>query len=363
MKKRICFFSGDITRSGGTERVSVQLANALMQDGEYDICFLSLTEGQKEPFYPIDSGIERFRLGEKRIKPGPLYIPLIGKLKSFLCEKQIDIIIDIDIVLDILSIPAARGLKTKVVSWEHFTADFELSVLYRKIILKYSVKKSDYVVVLTNGDLAEYMSILGRKTKISRIYNPIAYNFENTGEPNKENIIITVGRLVPEKGIEYIKAVADKVLKKYPEWQWIILGDGEERDSLESFISENNLQNQLILKGNVKNVDDYLNAASVFVIASKFEGLGLSMLEARAMRVPCVAFDVKMGPRELIHDGTDGYLIPPFDCDEMAAKIETLIGNSALRASFAEKAILCMSDFKIEKIMLQWKNIFKLLSE
>lgn len=153
MRKKICFFSGDITRSGGTERVAVQLANALLEDGTYDICFVSLTEQQEKPFYPLKSEINRYRLGRKWINPGPGYLPVIGKLRRFLKEQQIDILVDIDIVLDVLSIPAARGLKTKVVSWEHFTADFELSVLYRKMILKYSVKRSDYVVVLTDGDL------------------------------------------------------------------------------------------------------------------------------------------------------------------------------------------------------------------
>ena len=169
MRKKICFFSGDITRSGGTERVSVQLANALQKEHSYDICFMSLTEQQKKPFYPLLPGIRRYRLGEKWINPGPGYLPLIGKLRKLLKNLQIDIIIDIDIVLDVLSIPAAKGSKTKVVSWEHFTVDFELSVLYRKMILKYSIRRSDYVVVLTDGDLEEYRNRLGRKTKICRM--------------------------------------------------------------------------------------------------------------------------------------------------------------------------------------------------
>ena len=116
MKKKVCFFSGDITRSGGTERVSIQLANALKQDGTYDICFVSLTEQSENPFYPLDPEIERYHLGEKWINPGPGYLPLIGKLRKLIKEKKIDIIIDIDIVLDVLSIPATRGLNTKVVS-------------------------------------------------------------------------------------------------------------------------------------------------------------------------------------------------------------------------------------------------------
>lgn len=361
MKKKICFFSGDITRSGGTERVAVQLANALLEDGTYDICFVSLTEQQEKPFYPLKSEINRYRLGRKWINPGPGYLPVIGKLRRFLKEQQIDIIIDIDIVLDVLSIPAAKRLKTKVVSWEHFTADFEFSVLYRKMILKYSVKRSDYVVVLTDGDLEEYRNRLGRKNAIRRIYNPVAYQWKKETELEQKKIILTVGRLVPEKGMEYIKKVSGEILQRYPEWQWVVLGEGVERENLEQFIIENNLQNRFVLKGNVENVDEYLQQASIFVITSKYEGLGLSMLEARAMKVPCVSFDVKMGPRELIHNGLDGYLVIPFDCEDMIKKIETLINDSKLRKQFAEKAFLHMNEFRVQKIKEQWKEIFEWL--
>lgn len=361
MKKRVCFFSGDITRSGGTERVSIRLANALNKDGDYAICFVSLTEQAEKPFYPLAPEIKRYHLGEKWINPGPKYVPLIGKLRRFIKEQKIDIIIDIDIVLDSLSIPATRGLKTKVISWEHFTADFELSVLYRRMILKYSVKRSDYVVVLTDGDLKEYKNILGRKNAISRIYNPVTFDLKKEPLMERKNIILTVGRLVPEKGTEYIAKIALDILNKYPEWQWLILGDGAERNKLERFITENNLQGRLILKGSVKNVDDYLRQASIFVLASKLEGLGLSILEAREMKVPCVAFDVKMGPRELIHNDIDGYLINPFDCDEMARKIEKLINAPELRELFAENAFLCMDVFCIDKITRQWKEILKQL--
>ena len=117
----------------------------------------------------------------------------------------------------------------------------------------------------------------------------------------------------------------------------------------------------IILKGNVENVDEYLKQASIFVVTSKYEGLGLSMLEARAMKVPCVSFDVKMGPRELIHHEVDGYLVPPFDCEEMAKKIETLINDPKLGTQFAENAFLCMDEFEPKKVTKQWVDILEML--
>ena len=79
------------------------------------------------------------------------------------------------------------------------------------------------------------------------------------------------------------------------------------------------------------------------------------------MKVPCISFDVKMGPRELIHNEVDGYLVKAFDCDEMIQKIELLINNPKLRSQFAEKAFLCMDKFRLEKIVKQWKEILESL--
>lgn len=361
MKKKICFFSGDITRSGGTERVSSQIANELAKDGAWAICFLSLVERKKEPFFPVDPAIPRYQLGDHWINPGPGYLPLIGKLRTFLKEKKIDIIVDIDIVLDVLSIPAAKSLGTKVISWEHFNADYELSVCYRKWILRYSVKRSDYVVVLTKGDLEDYGKRLGRRERIAQIYNPVDPP-EAMEDRDRKKQILTVGRLAAEKGIDKLMWVAAAVLPTNPDWQWLLLGEGEERAALERFIEENHLENQLILMGNVADVDHYLRQASILVSTSEYEGLGMSLLEARRMGVPCVSFAVQTGPLEIIHDGIDGYLVQPFDCDTMIGKINTLIENPSLRKQFAKQALLSMGDFETETIIKQWKDILERLT-
>lgn len=360
MKKKICFFSGDITRSGGTERVASQIANELAKEAAYEICFLSLVEQKEEAFYKIDPSIPRYRLGNHWINPGPGYLPLIGKLKTFLRENKIDIIIDIDIVLDVLSIPAAKRLGTKVVSWEHFNAEYELSVFYRKWILRYSIKRSDYVVVLTKSDLEIYRQRLGRKDRICQIYNPMSQPKER-GESVRKQQILSVGRLVPQKGIDKLMPVALAVLTAHPDWQWLLLGEGEERGKLERFIEENSLQNRLILMGNVSDVNDYLRQASILVSTSVYEGLGMNILEAKQMGVPCVSFDI-IGPQELIQDGIDGYLVPPYHCEDMVEKIDTLIRDPALRERFAKQALNAMGDFETGKIISQWKTVLNRLS-
>ena len=361
MSKKICFFSGDITRSGGTERVAVQLANALQADEAYDICIISLTEQQKEPFYPLHPGINRYKLGEKWINPGPGYLPLIGKLRKFLKDKQIDIIIDIDIVLDVLAIPAAGGLKTKVVSWEHFNCEFEQQVLYRKLISKLTVHFADYIVVLTEEDKENYKRILGRKDRISAIYNmvtPMKYD----EEVQRENWIVTVGRLTYQKGIDYLAKIAVSVLKEHRDWKWLILGDGEERNILEQAILENGLEEKLILKGTVDNVEWYLNRAKLFVLTSRYEGFGMCLVEALQMKLPCVSFDIKIGPSEIIDNHQNGILILPFECEHMIREINNLIDNPDKLVELSSNTMVRFERYQDENIQEMWKNIFDKVS-
>ena len=360
--KKICFFSGDITRRGGTERVSVMIANELAKQGKYEICFLSLCEQKMTPFFGIHESIERYKLGETWILPGPGYLPVVPKLRRFLKEHEIDVIIDIDIVLDSLSIPAAWKLKTKVLSWEHSNCYFELSVLYRKAILKFSVKHSDYVVTLTEGDKKNYKELLGRTENIEAIYNPMV---EQTGilDGETENRIITVGHLIAGKGMNYLAQVAVSVLKQHRDWKWFVLGEGEERTFLESVICENQLEKQLILTGLVTNVGHYLTKSKIFVLTSKSEGLPMCLLEAKTYNLPCVSFDIPTGPNEIIEEGVNGFLIEPFDCDAMAAKINTLIENEAILQDFTRNAKNNVEKFEMSGIMEKWNRVLDDLCE
>ncbi len=389
--KTVCFFSGDITRSGGTERVAVRIANSLAKEGNYRICFASLTEQEPQPFYLIDERIPRRTFSGKWINPGPGYLKIIPKLRRFLRENRIDLLIDIDIVLDVLSIPAAKGLPVKVISWEHFNYFFEQKRLYRRGILHWSVRRSDYVVTLTQRDKENYGQYLGRTGRIRAIPNPVEPELfaalqkgkdsgaagrkqsgsqerpaddENdiAGEMHREhaeNWILTAVRLVPDKGIDYLVEVAEQVLSAHPDWQWLVLGDGEQREFLKEQIRARHLEGRLIAKGRVKNIQEYLKRAKLFALTSREEGLPMCLLEAKTSHLPCVSFDIMTGPAEIIADGVNGYLIEPFDCRTMAEKIGRLIEDETLREQFAAQADVGMEKFLPEHILEQWNQVIE----
>lgn len=350
----VCFFSGDITRSGGTERVATTIVNGLSKTKKYRLSILSIVEQRKKPFYPILPEVKRYVLKNDRkwLSPGVGYLPLIPVLRKFLKKYKVNIIIDIDIVLDALSLPATIGLNVRVFSWEHFHYYFEHNILYRRIIAWFSARFSDYMITLTERDKNNYQKKLHRKKRIVSISNPVEIA-KDTVVP-KEKVLITVGHLEHWKGTDMLAEIAPKILKKYSDWKWYFLGDGPYRDLLESARRKYGLEEKLILTGVVSNVEDYLRRASIMVMASRTEGLPMCLLEAKACAVPCISFDIMVGPSELIEHGRSGFLIPPFDLGEMIDRISQLIVDDNLRKRFSLAAQTGVEEYEVERILEKW---------
>lgn len=357
---KICFFSGDITREGGTESVAILIANGLAKQRKHEIIFLSLVEQQEMPFFTICPEIKRYHLGEKWLQPGPGYLAVLPKLRRFLREQRVDVLVDIDIVLDSLSIPVRRGSGTKVVSWGHFSFFYEKKSLYRRLIQKYAAWKADYCVTINEENRQCYERYLHRSKKIRTIYNPAVIETRETNVA-KENYIFWAGRLIERKGVDYLAETADRVLKELPDWRWLVAGDGEERDWLEGYIAEHELTDRLILLGRVSDLWQYYEKAGIHVLTSRAEGLPMCLLEAKSHDLPCVSFDISTGPAEIIRDGVNGYLVEPFDCGKMAERIVKLATDEGLRRQFARNAALDMEKFDMEHILKSWNEVFESL--
>lgn len=388
--KTICFFSGDITRSGGTECVAVMLANALARQGSYRIRIVSLTEqaANARPYFSLDPGIRHYALAKQWIQPGCGYIPIIPRLRRFLLKHHVDILIDIDTVLDVLSVPASWFTHVKVLSWEHFNYRFEISIKYRKWIIRHMTPRADLLITLTNDDKKQFLQAVKKKRKkhlpVCAIQNPIpdpaiypghsksqggnrSQNFpvptsmdDMVQTSEKELWIITAGRLTYQKGMDYLVQAAELVLKKYPRWSWIVLGDGEQRDFLNAQIQDKGLKGRLILAGQAADVSSYLKKAQIFVLTSRWEGMPMCLLEAKAHGLACISFDIATGPREIIADHCNGFLVPAFNCKKMAGYIGKLIEDAALRQVFCENAKLDIEKFQMDTVLKKWEKVLKI---
>lgn len=358
---RICFFSGDITNSGGTERVGTIIANELNKNEKYKISFVSLVEKKNEPFFEVSKDIKRYALFEQPVKGLQNIHRICYRLIQLIKQEKFDVIVDIDGILDMYSLTAKLFTKVKVISWEHFNYYQHPVVGHRKYTRWLAGRFADAIVTLTEEDRGYYLENLKIKCPIQSIHNPII-GLDDIKKYNSESkMILSVGRLTHQKGFDMLVDVAKEVLHKHPDWIWVILGEGEDRPLLEQKIKSYQLENRLILKGNVSNVKDYYAKTGIFVMTSRYEGLPMTLLETKPYQLPSISFDIQTGPRDCIINNKNGYLIPEFDIKEMIRKLNKLIEDQYLRCEFSQHVLDECEKFSIEKIVYSWNKVFDFL--
>lgn len=356
-KKNICFYSGDITNSGGTERVAIIIMNELNKMEEFNVSVVSLVEKEKDPFFELDKSIPRYTIYNNVVRGITHIGGIINRTRKVVKEHDIDVLIDIDGILEMYTIPAKWMSGVKVISWEHYNFYQHPVVPYRKYTRKMAARWADAIVTLTEEDKGYYTSNLNVKCPIQCIYNPVMWK-ANAGEYDSDSkIILSAGRLTYQKGFDILVDVADLFLNKYPDWKWIVLGEGEDRQMLEEKTKEKGLDKQLLFPGNVNNIDEYYAKATMFVMTSRFEGLPMTLLETKPFKLPIVSFDCKTGPKELIQEGVNGYLIEENDIQGMSDGICRLIESEVNRINFSNNAQLDMEKFELDGIIQEWKEL------
>ncbi|WP_279006800.1 glycosyltransferase family 4 protein [Thomasclavelia cocleata] len=357
--KNICFLEGDISRSGGTERVTSIIANELAKrKDEFNILILSICKRNDQLFFYLEPNIKITTVFAQPDYNGKKeFFKIVYKIRKFLKENSVDILIDVDTILDIYGIPATRFNKTKIVSWEHFNFYENLGIKLRDYGRKLAAKYSDVIVTLTKEDKNYFKQNLKIKHNIYTIYNPLILTKKNNDYDLNSKIILSAGRLTYQKGFDMLVEVAKEVLMHNDEWKWIILGEGEDRKKLETQIHKYGLDGKVILKGNVEDIDSFYDKASIFVLTSRFEGFGLVLTEAKTFKLPCISFKCKAGPNEIILNDVNGYLIESFDLNEMAEKIRYLINSELKRKQFSDNALNDTEKFQLDFIKKQWIDL------
>lgn len=356
--KNVCFFSGDITRSGGTERIGTILASELCKNKKYSVSILSLTEINENVFFAMDAQIKREKLFDSDISIAKNYFRIIYRLVKFINANNIDMIIDIDNVLDMFSLPAKLFTSVKVISRECFNYYETLGKNYRMLIKRFTAKYSDHIVTITKEDLKAYKENLMIKSGISQIYNPILLTDHDCYDLNATTLL-SIGRLSNQKGFDLLIDVAEIIFKENSDWRWLVLGEGEERKMLEKKIREKKLDDKVILTGNVSNINDHYKKAGIFVLTSRYEGFGLVLTEAKSFHLPVVSFKCKYGPSEIIKDHLNGYLIDCFNVEEMAKRIKELMLSSNKRKQFSKHSLNDTEKFEVHTIIKEWENVLE----
>jgi len=366
--KKICFFAGDITRCGGTERAAVTLANALAKNG-FEVGIVSLTEcGQGGPADLLKDNVAQESLFRRPVRMLFGFAPSVWRLKNYLKRTRPDILIGVDIIQTLTALPAIRlaGLKhsCRYLAWEHFHYGVDLGCRARRISRKIAATHADAVVVLTETDRKQYLAA-EPDTPVVCIPNMIP-NLNETAEKT-ENVpdapfILSVGRIVPQKGFDFIPAIAQQILPARPGWKWIILGAGPDREKIEADLSSRGLADRVIFAGTADPLP-YYRTASILAMPSRFEGFPMTLLEAMRQGLPAVAFDCKCGPADMIADGQNGFLVPCGNTALMAEKLAFLMDHPAKREAMSATAKQLIARFEPACILPRWEELFRSMPE
>ncbi len=158
------------------------------------------------------------------------------------------------------------------------------------------------------------------RSKIVPLWNGIDLDRFSFHGPQQKPHAISVARLSPEKDFPTLLRATRLVVDQFPEYRLTMVGDGQERASLEKLCSELNLDSHVTFLGERSDVPELLKQSSLFVSSSSTEGISLTLLEALAVGVPIITTDVGGNP-EIIEQGVNGYLVPAGNPQRLAEAI------------------------------------------
>ncbi|HGQ0584671.1 TPA: glycosyltransferase family 4 protein [Streptococcus pneumoniae] len=358
--KKIALVKWILDDSGGGERVAVSLANELTK--KYEVHLIGITTKQSDLFFGINSQVKYSNFFDHRVRLSKNILKISKMLKKYFLDNEIEVAFGVGIFSNIFLSLSGIGISTKVVLCDHtnsITANRELS---KKVQRYVGTKLADKIITLTQEDRKNYIRKYGiSENRIAYIYNWKENRLSNIPYNDESTKIVTVGRFDYQKGYDYLIQVAKKVLAKMPDWTWEIYGSGkqDEVDKIRDLITENDLQDKLVIKGLEKNQDLIYGDKGIYVMTSRYEGLPLVLLEAQQYNLPIVSFRCPTGPSEIVEDGVNGYLIDCYDTDKMSEKLLELMKNDDLRQSFSDHAKDTMDKFDKNKILNQWIELIE----
>lgn len=361
---------------GGIEKTIVSLANYLCN--YYDVEIACTYRINKESSFKLNKKVKVVYLtdvvpNKKEFKRALKSFKLITAFKegiksikilnlrkksmiNYISSTDSDVIISTrDLFNELLSKYKKNQL---TIGWEHNHHHGDMK--YAKRIVN-SVKNLDYFVLVSNN-LKEYYSNELKNTNCKCIYIPNALDSISNKVSNlKEKRLVSVGRLSKEKGYMDLLEISKDIFKDHDDWHLDIVGDGSEREQLETYIKNNNLSKNIKLHGfrDKDYINDLLEKSSIYLMTSYTESFGIVLIEAMDYGLPLVAFSSAEGAREIIRDNKNGYLIDNRDKSKYIEIVNKLINDYDLRIKLGKEGKKDSKNYNPEIVYKKWIDLIK----
>jgi glycosyltransferase involved in cell wall biosynthesis len=308
-------------------------------------------------FFPLEDTIKTASLSINNADIRTNYFKAVNRLRKFLKKNKIDIIIDVDVILSSISLAATAFTRTKVISWEHYNYYTKAESAVRRMARKWAARYSKALVTLTRQDMQFYKDNCKVRTTIICIPNFID-KFPLTSYDDAQKIVLSIGHLERRKGFDLLLEAWNKIDPKVKNgWKLLIIGKGEEKETLEKQIRKDNAGDSVEILPPTNHIAEYYRKAAIFAMSSRAEGLPMVLIEAKSYGIPVIAFDCKTGPQEIVNQEQDGFLIPCFDTEIYAQNLSKLMQDPELRKKWSQNALKDRNRFLIENSLQPWVEL------
>lgn len=341
--------------AGGAERVIVTLANCWAARGRR-VTLITFEPPGTTPYYEIDPRVALCQLGIASVG-SPLWRAIrqnlrrIRALRHALRAADPDLAISFLAKINVLTVLASRGLAFPVVVSERNNPKRQRFRGIWSWLRQRLYRRAYCVVTPSRGVLESFSGDIRERGRV--IPNPVDLGSAASVRRGGTRLV-AVGRLVHQKGFDLLLQAFARIAPLHPQWTLTIWGEGDQRPALEASIADLGLAGRVRLPGVTERPGQWVEAADVFVLSSRYESFGNVITEAMAAGLPVVAFDCPWGPGDIVRDGEDGLLVTPEDVDALAAAMRRLIVDADLRERLGAAAGRNVRRFAREPILEQW---------
>lgn len=337
MTVRVAMFLPSLV-GGGAERVMLNLATAFVDQGMEVDLVLARAEGQY--LHDVPTNVRIIDLRATRV------LLCLPNLVGYLRREHPQVVLAALDHANVIAIIAAKLARRSVpviatihnmpmgASGHAETLRARLTPLLTRTVYPLA----DAIVAVSEGVARNLLRSKGiAKRGVHVIYNPVVSHemLVKAQEPvqfkwyegiDDVPVIIGVGRLTAEKDFETLIR-AFSLVRKNRTVRLLIIGEGEERQRLETLVQELGLRDEVALPGFVENPYSYISRSRLFVLSSRSEGLPTALVEAAALGVPVISTDCPSGPAEVLR-GSEQYLVPVGDTSALAHAIEATLDST-----------------------------------
>ncbi len=363
MKKRRIMYVIPSLEMGGAEKLVIDIAININTE-KYEVKIVTLLDRKWPGFLNVaaENGIEIISICRNLNGINKIYV-LIKAIKIFSTYKPDIVHTHLNSIIYVLPAILFSKVKTRIHTF-HSIADRSLKGFYG-IALWIAMKYMKFIPVGVGETVSDSISnAYGiERGKIYLILNGIdTTRFspdEKTQKTSRTKIrLVNVGRLFHVKNPKLLIESFYEALKVYPDMTLTMVGDGEEREAIETLIANLGIRGKVNLVGNQENVETYLKSADIYISASNVEGVPLSVLEAMACGLPVIATKAG-GVIDIVTDSESGILVEVGNKEELKNAIIRLCKDSNLRKEMSKKALKGSKNYSIKNTIKKYEEIYE----